>query len=73
MDTEKLAQIMEDHEIRHRDLALIAGRTERAVSMWVNGHRPVPRAVAFVLLALDHDKISPQWLAYHLRKMKAES
>ena len=73
MDTERLAQIMEDHEIRHRDLALIAGRTERAVSMWVNGHRPVPRAVAFVLLALDHDKISPGWLAYHLRKMKAES
>jgi len=26
-----------------------------------------------VLLALDHDKISPEWLAYHLRKMKAES
>jgi len=73
MDTEKLAQIMEDHEIRHRDLALIAGRTERAVSMWVNGHRPVPRAVAFVLLALDHGKISPDWLAYHLRIMKAES
>jgi plasmid maintenance system antidote protein VapI len=72
MDTARLAQIMEDHEIRHRDLALIAGRTERAVSMWVNGHRPVPRAVAFVLLALDHDKISPEWLAYHLRKMKAE-
>ena len=73
MDTERLAQIMEDHEIRHRDLALIAGRTERAVSMWVNGHRPVPRAVAFVLLALDQDKISPEWLACHLRKMKAVS
>ena len=73
MDTETLARIIEDHEIRHRDLALIAGRTERAVSMWVNGVRPIPRALAFVLLALDQDKISPEWLAYHLRKMKAES
>jgi hypothetical protein len=73
MDTARLAQIMEKQEIRHRDLALIAGRTERAVSMWVNGVRPIPRALACVLLALDQDKISPEWLAYHLRKMKAES
>jgi hypothetical protein len=29
--------------------------------------------LAFVLLALDQDKISPEWLSYHLREMKAKS
>jgi hypothetical protein len=73
MDVETLARIMDDHEIRHRDLALIAGRTERAAFTWVHGVRPIPRSLAFVLLALDQDKISPEWLAYHLREMKSKA
>ena len=53
-------------------LALIANVTTRAVSMWANGHLPVPRPVALMLFAIDEGLVSENWLADHLRQMTSE-
>jgi hypothetical protein len=70
MDTGTLARIMSEHEIRHRDLALIAKVTLRTVSMWKNGYAPVPRAVALILHAVDEGVLTENWLADHIRAME---
>ena len=44
MDTDTLSRILSEHDIRHRDLALIANVTTRAVSMC--GQWPPARAKA---------------------------
>ena len=49
--------------IRHKDLAFITGRTERAVSMWVHGLRPLPRSTEILLQALEDGLIGEAWLA----------
>ena len=61
-----LQRLMLKHQIRHRDLAFMTGRTERAVSMWVNGGRPIPRSVELLLLAIDDGRIDEKWLASKL-------
>jgi hypothetical protein len=63
-----LQAMLHKHNIRHRDLAFIAGRTTRAVTQWVQGERPLPRAVELVLLALDDGKIDEKWLAKKLSR-----
>lgn len=73
MDTETLARIMSEHEIRHRDLALIANVTLRTVSLWKNGYAPVPRALALVLHAIDEGLVSENWLADHIRAMEEDA
>jgi hypothetical protein len=49
--------------IRHKDLAFITGRTERAVHLWVHGLRPLPRSTEILLQALESGRIDEQWLA----------
>ena len=73
MDTATLARIMSEHEIRHRDLALIANVTLRSVSLWKNGHAPVPRALALLLYAIDDGLVSENWLADHIRAMEEDA
>jgi hypothetical protein len=63
-----LAKMLHKHQIRHQDLALISGRTTRAVTQWVHGIRPIPRSLELVLLALDDGKIDEKWLAKKLSR-----
>jgi hypothetical protein len=57
---------MTKHNIRHKDLAFITGRTERAVHQWVYGIRPLPRSTELLLKALDDGRIDEKWLASKL-------
>lgn len=68
MTPDHLQALMKKHEIRHRDLAFITGRTERAVHQWVHGHRPLPRSTCLLLEALDEGLISERWLATKLSR-----
>lgn len=61
-----LQNLMHKHGIRHKDLAYITGRTERAVHQWVHGIRPVPRSTELLLRALDEGRIDEKWLAQSL-------
>lgn len=61
-----LQSLLHKHNIRHRDLAFITGRTTRAVTHWVQGERPLPRSTELLLLALDEGKIDEKWLAKQL-------
>jgi hypothetical protein len=72
MDTDTFSRILSEHDIRHRDLALIANVTTRAVSMWANGHLPVPRPVALILFAIDDGLVGENWLADRLRQLTEE-
>ena len=54
--------------IRHKDLAFITGRTERAVHHWVYGIRPLPRCADLLLTALEDGLIGEAWLARELSK-----
>jgi hypothetical protein len=63
-----LQSLMTKHNIRHKDLAFITGRTERAVHQWVYGIRPLPRSTALLLQALDDGRIDEAWLASKLAR-----
>jgi hypothetical protein len=54
--------------IRHKDLAFITGRTERAVHHWVYGVRPLPRCADLLLTAIEEGLVSEAWLAAQLSK-----
>jgi hypothetical protein len=54
--------------IRHKDLAFITGRTERAVHHWVYEIRPLPRCADLLLTALEDGLIGEEWLARELSK-----
>jgi hypothetical protein len=62
MTPHALQDLMRRHGILHRELAVITGRTERAVYYWVHGKRPVPRSTELLLLALDEGRIDANWL-----------
>jgi hypothetical protein len=62
-----LQDILDRHNIRHKDLAFMAGYTIRAVGQWKAGERPVPRSVQLLLKAIDDGRINEQWLADNLR------
>lgn len=62
-----LQQFLDDHNIRHKDLAFITGCTERAVYNWVQGVRPLPRAAELLLEALADGRIDEAWLAERLK------
>ena len=61
-----LQRFLDDHNIRHKDLAYITGCTERAVYNWVQGIRPLPRSARLLLMALEEGKINEKWLARSL-------
>lgn len=63
-----LQALLDKHSIRHKDLAFITGRTERAVHMWVHGISPLPRSVELLLAALDDGLIDEAWLAGKLAR-----
>lgn len=67
MTSHDLKELMQRHGMLHRDLALISGRTERAVYYWVHGGRPLPRAIELLLLALDEGRIDASWLISKIR------
>lgn len=54
--------------IRHKDLAFITGRTERAVHHWVYGIRPLPRCADLLLTAIEDGRIDEAWLASKLAR-----
>lgn len=54
--------------IRHKDLAFITGRTERAVHHWVYGIRPLPRCADLLLTAIEDGRIDEVWLASKLAR-----
>jgi hypothetical protein len=54
--------------IRHKDLAFITVRTERAVHHWVYGVRPLPRCADLLLTAIEEGLLSEAWLAAQLAK-----
>lgn len=58
--------------IRHKDLAFITGRTERAVHQWVYDIRPLPRSAELLLAALEDGRIDEAWLAGQLSKHLAK-
>jgi len=60
-------QILDRHNIRHKDLAFMAGYTIRAVGQWKAGERPVPRSVQLLLQAIEDKRIDEAWLAEKLR------
>jgi hypothetical protein len=62
-----LQDVLDRHNIRHKDLAFMAGYTIRAVGQWKAGERPVPRSVQLLLKAIDDGRINEQWLADNLR------
>jgi|GEM_PF-4399390 len=62
-----MQEILDRHNIRHKDLAFMAGYTIRAVGQWKAGERPVPRSVQLLLKAIDDGRINEQWLADNLR------
>jgi plasmid maintenance system antidote protein VapI len=62
-----LQSFLDRHNIRHKDLAFITGRTERAVYNWIQGRRELPRSTALLLQALDENKIDEEWLATKLK------
>ena len=66
-----LAALMRKHRIRHKDLAFITGRTERAVHQWVHGIRPPPRCATLLLAALDDGRIDEKWLGANLAQYLA--
>jgi hypothetical protein len=62
-----LQTILDRHNIRHKDLAFMAGYTIRAVGQWKAGERPVPRSVQLLLQAIEDGRIDEAWLAEKLR------
>jgi hypothetical protein len=64
-----LQSFLDAHNIRHKDLAFITGRTERAVYNWVQGIRPLPRSVHLLLMALEQGRIDEKWLANSLSNL----
>lgn len=62
-----LQAVLDRHNIRHKDLAFITGRTIRAVGTWVSGARPVPRSIELLLAALEDGRIDEAWLAGKLK------
>lgn len=62
-----LQEILDRHNIRHKDLAFMCGYTIRAVGQWKAGERPVPRSVQLLLQAIEEGRIDETWLADKLR------
>ena len=48
-----LQTFLDEHQIRHKDLAFITGCTTRSVFNWIMGVRPLPRSTELLLQALD--------------------
>lgn len=61
-----LQDILDRHNIRHKDLAYITGCTTRSVYNWVQGRRELPRSASLLLQALDEGRIDEAWLAAKL-------
>lgn len=58
-----LKQIMLNQNLSNLDLATIADVSERQVRNWITGFYPIPRTVAYVLLALEENTMTQDWLA----------
>ena len=61
-----LQAFLDDHSIRHKDLAFITGCTTRSVFNWITGRRDLPRSASLLLQALDEGRIDEAWLASKL-------
>ena len=62
-----LQAFLDEHNIRHKDLAFITGCTTRSVFNWIMGVRPLPRSTELLLQALAEGKIDESWLAEKLK------
>ena len=63
-----LQTLLDRHNIRHRDLAFITGRSIRSVKNWIDDTHPLPRSVELIIAALEDGKIDEKWLAVKLAK-----
>lgn len=66
MNAEELVALMNRTKTNLNDLSLIGGVQERTARYWMNGHSPVPRPVAMILLALSKGEISLQFVADYI-------
>lgn len=62
-----LQSFLDQHQIRHKDLAFITGCTTRSVFNWIMGVRPLPRSTELLLQALAEGRIDEAWLAEKLK------
>lgn len=72
MNPPDLQTIMDRHNLLQVDLAIICSVTPRTVHNWIHGRKPVPRAVALLLRALDDGRIDVHWLAVRTADRTAE-
>ena len=70
---QNLRQIMDNQNLSNQDLATICDVTYRQIMYWLSGKFPIPRTIAFLLLALDEGTISQDWLANKLEQELRES
>ena len=68
MTSEELKTIMMSQSLSVMDLATISGVTKRQAIAWRSGTSPIPRTVAFLLLALNEGQLSQDWLVDTLHK-----
>jgi transcriptional regulator with XRE-family HTH domain len=63
MNANQLRNYIEKHELLQRDLAVLAGVTDRQVRAWLCGRNRVPIAVCTLLQAIEDGKLSIGYVA----------
>ena len=73
MTPEALRQIMVNQNLSNRDLATISDVSYRQVMSWLSGQYPIPRTIAFLLLALEEGQMEQDWLIEKLQNELSET
>lgn len=67
----ELIEIMNRHQMKTKDLAIMAGVTMRAAQKWIAGQNPIPRSVALVLYAIETKRVSDKWIVHKIVRLGA--
>lgn len=68
MNSRRLNEILDSHNLSSADAALIAGVTRRQVNNWRNGYSPIPRSLAMLLEFFDSRTISLDMIEDYVRR-----
>ena len=68
MTSDELDKIRISLDMRHSDLAVLGGVTTRCVREWTSGRRPVPRAIAILMKAIENGFITETWLLKQIKR-----
>lgn len=68
MNSHRLNEILDSHNLSSSDAALIAGVTRRQVNNWRNGYSPIPRSLAMLLEFFDSQTISLDMIEDYVRR-----